>query len=340
MGKGCVYVLTNPCIRYTYREDGRDVTISPVKIGMAKDVEKRLGSLNTSLPENFEHHISVFSNDAKALENIVHRLLASYRIDTKDGDRTEFFRCTVEEAVAVLKQTAKDMHLKEHKIDKSKLIGRSSCKIKANSRALREVKISHEKGSSVTKSVRPNLSSVGSSGESAKKLPNFSFSAVGIPVGATLEFTESPIKVKVLDGKNKVERQGKPYTLSGFVREFHPHPNKSGAYQGPKFFTYKGQLLVELRGDGAVKTVPKNVGSGEWKNATQLAKAIADKFNGGKSVGHLWQVLNRRIAVRANSKWRGILEGVGLVFDAKDFVVDWRDAGFAALREEDAAKES
>ena len=156
MGKGCVYVLTNPCIRYTYREGGREVTISPVKIGMAKDVEKRLGSLNTSLPENFVHHISVFSNDAKALENIVHRLLASYRIDTKDGDRTEFFRCTVEEAVAVLKQTAKDMHLKEHKIDKSKLIGRSSCKIKSNSRALREVKISHKKRS-MAKSECPTL---------------------------------------------------------------------------------------------------------------------------------------------------------------------------------------
>jgi len=40
-------------------------------------------------------------------------------------------------AVATLKQTAKDMHLKEYKIDKSKLVGRSSCKIKANSRAAR-----------------------------------------------------------------------------------------------------------------------------------------------------------------------------------------------------------
>ena len=329
MGKGCVYVLTNPCIQYTYREDGRDVTISPVKIGMAKDVEKRLGSLNTSLPENFVHHISVFSNDAKALENIVHRLLASYRIDTKDGDRTEFFRCTVEHAVAVLKQTAKDMHLKEHKIDKSKLIGRSSCKIKSNSRALREVKTAHKK-STMAKPVSPKMSADATFGTSAKQ-PNFSFAAVGVPVGATLVFTEAPLKVTVLDEKNKVEYKGKPYSLSGFVRAFNPHPNKSGAYQGPKYFTYEGRVLSEMRGGAPVSKsvrpkMSKSSASAEWKNVTQLAKAIADKFNGGKSKGHLWQLLNRKYAVNVDSKWRGVFEDIGLSFDAQNFVVDWRDA--------------
>jgi len=140
MSKGYVYILTNPCIRYTYRENGKDMSVSPVKIGMAKDVEKRLGSLNTSLPENFVHHMSVFSMDSKALENVVHRILAPYRILTRDGERTEFFICTVEQAVSVLKQTAKDMHLKEYKIDKAKLVGRSSHKIKANSRAAKQFK--------------------------------------------------------------------------------------------------------------------------------------------------------------------------------------------------------
>jgi len=135
MSKGYVYILTNPCIQYTFKEGGRSVTIVPVKIGMAKDVEKRIGTLNTSLPENFVHHMSVFSNDSKALENIVHRLLEPYRIVTKQGDRTEFFRCSVKEAVATLRQTAKDMHLREYKIDKTKLIGRSACKIKSNRKA-------------------------------------------------------------------------------------------------------------------------------------------------------------------------------------------------------------
>lgn len=157
MSKGYVYILTNPCIRYTYRDGDREVTVSPVKIGMAKDVEKRLGTLNTSLPENFVHHMSVFSQDPKALENIVHRLLSAYRIDTKHGDRTEFFRCSVDVAVATLKQTAKDMHLKEYKIDKSKLIGRSSSKIKSNSKAAQVAKDKAKKVETETWSNRTQL---------------------------------------------------------------------------------------------------------------------------------------------------------------------------------------
>ena len=31
MGKGCVYVLTNPCIRYTYREDGREAGFAALR---------------------------------------------------------------------------------------------------------------------------------------------------------------------------------------------------------------------------------------------------------------------------------------------------------------------
>ena len=135
MTPGYVYVLTNPCIQYAYVENGSKKVISPVKIGIAKDVEKRLGTLNTSLPENFEHHMSVFANDPKAVENVVHRLLSQYRIVTKDVNRTEFFRCSVREAVETLKQTAKDMHLKEHKIEKWTLRGRASSNIKANARA-------------------------------------------------------------------------------------------------------------------------------------------------------------------------------------------------------------
>ena len=135
MTPGYVYVLTNPCIQYAYVENGSTKVVSPVKIGIAKDVEKRLGTLNTSLPENFVHHMSVFANDPKAVENVVHRLLSQYRIVTKDGNRTEFFRCSVKDAVETLKQTAKDMHLVEHKIEKWKLKGRASSNIKANARA-------------------------------------------------------------------------------------------------------------------------------------------------------------------------------------------------------------
>ena len=84
MAKGYVYVISNPCIRYEYMENGKLVSICPVKIGIAKDVEKRLGTLNTSLPENFEHHISFFAEDAKALENVTHKYLKEVEIE-EDG---------------------------------------------------------------------------------------------------------------------------------------------------------------------------------------------------------------------------------------------------------------
>lgn len=97
-----------------------------------------------------------------------------------------------------------------------------------------------------TKSVGSKLPLDVASRTTAKR-PNFAFAVVGVPVGATLEFTETPLKVTVLDEKNKVEYKGHPYSLSGFVKAFHPSPNSSGSYQGPKFFTYNGQRLTDLR---------------------------------------------------------------------------------------------
>lgn len=129
---GYVYILTNPCIQYSFKEGNKKKVISPVKIGKAKNLEKRIGTLNTSLPENFEHHMSVEANDAKAVENVVQEYLKEYRIYTKTGEKTEFFRCSAEDAVAALKRAARHMHLKEYKFKKDKLIGRSASKIKSN----------------------------------------------------------------------------------------------------------------------------------------------------------------------------------------------------------------
>lgn len=137
MKPGYVYILTNPCIRYTYKEGGVERSISPVKIGMTtRGIEDRVGALNTSLPENFVHHMSVYAQDPKAVENVVHRLLEGkgYRIETKAGEKTEFFKCSVKEAIEALRQTAKDMHLKEYKFHKEKLKGRCASNMKYNAK--------------------------------------------------------------------------------------------------------------------------------------------------------------------------------------------------------------
>ena len=55
-------------------------------------------------------------------------------------------------------------------------------------------------------------------------------------------------KVKV-NGKNKVEFEGRLWSLSAFTGTYLPieKQNNSGAYQGPKYFTYNNKTLWDLR---------------------------------------------------------------------------------------------
>lgn len=81
-----------------------------------------------------------------------------------------------------------------------------------------------------------------------KHRPRFRFSMVNIPIGAVLTFIPTGIEVKVADDDH-VEYEGRIYKLSPFVGTFMPEEkrNASGAYQGAKYFTYKGEILDNLR---------------------------------------------------------------------------------------------
>ena len=71
---------------------------------------------------------------------------------------------------------------------------------------------------------------------------------VHIPIGATLVFVPTGIEVTVA-GDDHIEYEGRLYKLSPFVGTFMPEErrNTSGAYQGAKYFSYKGELLSDLR---------------------------------------------------------------------------------------------
>lgn len=315
---GYVYILTNPCLKEVPFVDAKGARhmVRPVKIGIARDVEKRLGTLNTSLYENFEHHLSMYCPDAKAVENVLHHYLKSFRITTRDGGQTEFFACPLNVAIGEMRQVQKDMHLKEYHIRKEKMIGRSSSKIKSNLRAKDKPRMGCPVVDATTKSHERRVS--------------FSFSAVSIPVGSKLTFTEAPYSVLVADDKNKITYQGKAYSLSGFVRAFHPRRNNSGAYQGPKFFTYKGVRLTELKGrsvpsarDGHNAKTSRCV---NWKGPTELAKYIATQGGNVGAFGGILHFLSRRKPCSRNSKWRIPLEAIGVKFDKMGFVVDWQCA--------------
>lgn len=78
--------------------------------------------------------------------------------------------------------------------------------------------------------------------------PAFKFHMIGLKVGDTVVFDELNLPVTVASD-DKVEFQDRLWSLSAFTREFLPEDkqNPSGAYQGPKFFSYNGKTLSELR---------------------------------------------------------------------------------------------
>lgn len=84
--------------------------------------------------------------------------------------------------------------------------------------------------------------------ESGKMRPRFRFSMVGIRIGEFVTFTPTGLDVRVASD-NQVEYNGRIYKLSPFVGTFMPADkrNTSGAYQGSKYFSYKGEVLDDMR---------------------------------------------------------------------------------------------
>ena len=80
------------------------------------------------------------------------------------------------------------------------------------------------------------------------KRGRFKFSMVNIPIGSTLTFIPTGIKVKVASD-DQIEYEGRIYKLSPFVGTFMPadRRNTSGAYQGSKYFSFNGKVLEEIR---------------------------------------------------------------------------------------------
>ena len=76
----------------------------------------------------------------------------------------------------------------------------------------------------------------------------FRFSMIGVKIGEYVTFipTNTPVKVA---SDNTVEHEGRIYKLSPFVGTFMPEEirNTSGAYQGPKYFSYNGRTLEDIR---------------------------------------------------------------------------------------------
>ena len=74
----------------------------------------------------------------------------------------------------------------------------------------------------------------------------FKFEMVGLSKGDRIIFDPLGIEVSI-SGPNTIEYDGKDWALSAFVKAFIPKKNAAGTYQGPKFFSFQGKTLVEIR---------------------------------------------------------------------------------------------
>ncbi len=206
--QGYVYILTNP----SFKEDW-------VKIGKsARPVDVRSKELdNTAVPLPFEIFATMKTSKFNEVEKLVHKTIDRLT-DLRIRQNREFFNVAPQIALDIFHDIAST-------IDDAEVT------LYENNQPVQK----HD----VTKPA----------GEPHKKpRPNFKFSMVNIPIGATLVFIPTGIRVKVA-GDNQIEYEGRIYKLSPFVGTFMPEDkrNTSGAYQGAKYFSYNGKVLDDLR---------------------------------------------------------------------------------------------
>ena len=182
-----------------------------VKIGKTdKSVEERLRTLDgTSVPTPFRFYFAIESDRFDQIETFIHNTFSEQRV----RDNREFFKINPERAVSALKIAgAKEVKLANEMIDEDG-----------------NVIHDEEKGKK-------------------KKQIKFSFKLVGIPVGSELLFVRDETKKCTVKNENRVEYNGKEYSLSGLADKLLQEQGyKWKTVQGPLYFEYKGKILDQIK---------------------------------------------------------------------------------------------
>lgn len=210
MQSGYVYILTND----SFREDW-------VKIGKSsRSVDVRSKELdNTAVPLPFSIYATMQTSKYNEVEKLVHKTIDRLT-DLRIRQNREFFNVSPSVALDIFRDIAST-------IDDAKIT------VYRNNVPMDEDQVNE-------------VAKPGNDSQCRRK--PFRFSMVSIEVGETVTFAPTGLEVKVADDK-KIEYQGRLYTLSAFVGTFLPDELRtpSDQYQGPKYFTYKGETLSELR---------------------------------------------------------------------------------------------
>ena len=213
--QGYVYILTNP----SFREDW-------VKIGKSsRPVDVRSKELdNTAVPLPFEIYATLKTSKYDKVEKQIHKQIDRLT-DLSIRQNREFFNIAPSVALDIMRDIAdllEDAELAVY-VDNKPVISSSKDEDK---------KINAANDSKKRKMMKPA----------------FKFHMVGINVGDTIIFDALSLPVKVASD-DKIEYEGRLWSLSAFTAEFLPEEmqNNSGAYQGPKYFSYNGKNLSQIR---------------------------------------------------------------------------------------------
>lgn len=215
--QGYVYILTNP----SFREDW-------VKIGKSsRPVDVRSKELdNTAVPLPFEIYATLRTAKYDKVEKQIHKQIDRLS-DLRIRQNREFFNIAPSVALDIMRDIAdllEDAELAVY-VDGKPVISGSKDEDK-----------------------KINASNEDKKRKKAK--PAFKFHMVGLNVGDTVFFDALNLPVTVASD-DKIEYEGRLWSLSAFTAEFLPEnmQNTSGAYQGPKYFSYNGKTLSDLRNE-------------------------------------------------------------------------------------------
>ncbi len=194
-----------------------------VKIGKsARPVDIRSKELdNTAVPLPFEIFATMQTTKYNEVEKLVHKTIDRLT-DLRIRQNREFFNVSPQIALDILRDIATS-------------IDDANVTLYQNNKPIEK------------KVVTPSINQ-------EKKRSRFKFSMCDIKIGEQITFTPSNLTVTVATD-DSIEFDGRIYKLSPFVGTFMPESmrNSSGAYQGARYFSYKGRILDDIRKERETK---------------------------------------------------------------------------------------
>ncbi|MDD7112404.1 MAG: GIY-YIG nuclease family protein [Coriobacteriaceae bacterium] len=214
MGKGQIYVLSNPALE------------GFVKIGYASDgnLDSRLKNLNTAVPYRFRV-CALYETDTDApSDKIIHALIDAIdpelhvnAIDENGRPYTsEFYKMSPEDACSLLKHIAK--------------VSGTEARL-----TIKEASQEEQQEEADAEGAREQL---------RNRRSNLRFSLIGLRAGDLVQFKNDPTKSAVVCDDAHVTYEGEKYSLSKLAQKL---LDTDRPLQGPAYFTYDDELLTDRR---------------------------------------------------------------------------------------------